>query len=325
VNRNGAEHVSTVAGPLYYWQEGSSMREVKGARALGILMIVGLLLSGCGGGQAADEETGAASDPAATSEEDAASPAESEQTGDVEEFCNTAVEAIAVVGAGPEVDFETASPEQIEEALAAFAEQATPLLEDLQALAPEEISGDVDTLVTLVNESLEGGEPPFEEPEFIEADTALDEYMLAECGFSDLEVAGVDYAYEGLADTIETGTYGLTFSNEGGEVHEFFLFRLSEDAASLEELLALPEDDPSLQEQLTFVSAAFAPPGERDVTFLEIADPGRYAAVCFITQGTTSLEQLEEEPPPGESPAPDASPPGPPHFTLGMSQEFTVE
>jgi hypothetical protein len=51
--------------------------------------------------------------------------------------------------------------------MAAFAEQANPLLDDMTAAAPEEISADVETIVGLVRQSLEGGEAPFEEPEFI--------------------------------------------------------------------------------------------------------------------------------------------------------------
>ncbi len=294
-------------------------------RALALVAILGVLVTACGGGGRAEpeespEQTTAAEDPASGEE---TSPAESEQAGNVEEFCDTAVEAIAVVGTGPEVDFETAAPEEIEEAMAAYAEQANPLLDDLTAAAPDEISADIETIVGLVRQSLEGGEPPFEEPEFVEADTALDEYMLSECGYSALDVQGQDYAYEGVPESLEAGTYGVTFTNAGAEVHEMIMFRLAEDAGSLEEVMALPEDQ--IEGQVTFVTGAFAPPGEADVTFIALEEPGRYGLVCFLPQGTTSLEQLEEEPPPGESPAPDASPPGPPHFTLGMAQELTVE
>ena len=53
---------------------------------------------------------------------------------------------------------------------------------------------------------------------------------------------------------------------------------------------------------------ARSPPGESDTTFMEL-EPGRYAAVCFIPQGTTQ----------------DTEGSGPPHHTLGMLGELTVE
>lgn len=288
-------------------------------RPLAVLTVLGLLLAGCGGG--GGEE--AASEEPATEQETTAAEEATSEVASTEQFCETTVDAIAAFSTGPDVDFETAAPEEIEEAMAAFAERTSPVLDDLEAAAPEEIGGDVETIVGLARQALEGDDSVFESPEFVEADSALDEYMLSECGYSSLDVQGMDYAYEGVPETLEAGTYGITFENAGAEVHEMVMFRLAEDAGTVEELLELPDDQ--LEQQLTFVTAAFAPPNEQDVTFVRLEEPGRYALVCFIPQGTTSLEQLEEEPPPGETPAPDASPPAPPHVALGMSQELTVE
>ena len=51
----------------------------------------------------------------------------------------------------------------------------------------------------------------------------MDEYMLAECGYEQLEATGVDYEYEGIPDSIPAGTVAVTFHNEGEEMHEIGL------------------------------------------------------------------------------------------------------
>ena len=38
------------------------------------------------------------------------------------------------------------------------------------------------------------------------ADAAMDEYMLAECGYEQVEAVGVDYAYEGIPGSVPAGT-----------------------------------------------------------------------------------------------------------------------
>ena len=61
--------------------------------------------------------------------------------------------------------------------------------------------------------------------------------------------------------------------------------------------------------------ASFAAPGESDTLFVDL-EPGRYVIVCFLPVGATpdNMEALES----GELQ-------GPPHFTEGMVEEFTVE
>ncbi len=79
----------------------------------------------------------------------------------------------------------------------------------------------------------------------------------------------------------------------------------------MDELLALPEDE--AESKVEFRGAAFAAPGEHDVTFAQL-EPGRYVMLCFIPTGTTSMEMLDGETPPD----------GAPHFTQGMVHEFEV-
>ncbi|SFF29122.1 hypothetical protein [Blastococcus tunisiensis] len=226
---------------------------------------------------------------------------------DPAEFCSAAVAVEAAFGMGPDVEFETATPAEIEAALAEFAGRVDPLLERVEETAPEEIAGDVGTAAALAREASSTGDiGALDGPEFQEADAAMDEYMLAECGYEQLEATGVDYEFEGIPDSIEAGTVAVTFHNEGEELHEIGLARIDDDVTMpVEELLVLPEEQ--AMSMVTFTGAAFAEPGSSDTTFLQL-EPGRYAAVCFVPEGTTHHQEGE----------------GPPHFTLGMVAEFTV-
>lgn len=232
----------------------------------------------------------------------------SEESADPAAFCEATVDVEAAFGQGPQVDFETASPEEIQAALEEFGTTVEPLLARVEETAPEEIAADVETAASLAREATTTGDPAtLESPEFEEADAAMDEYMLAECGYDQVEAVGVDYAYEGLPDSLPAGTTAVTFTNEGQELHQIALARINDDVTmSVEELVALPEEQ--AMTMVTFSGGAFAEPGASDTTFVEL-EPGRYAAVCFIPEGTTH----------------DTEGSGPPHTALGMLAEFTVE
>jgi hypothetical protein len=58
---------------------------------------------------------------------------------------------------------------------------------------------------------------------------------------------------------------------------------------------------------------------------IALTDEGEYLAICFIPQGTTEMPDFSAEAPPSaDAAAASAAPQGPPHFLLGMVQEFTV-
>lgn len=132
-----------------------------------------------------------------------------------------------------------------------------------------------------------------------------------------VEVTGIEYGFQGLEGELAAGTE-LTFTNGGKEVHELILMRINDDETrSIEELLALPEEE--AQQSVTMKGVAVAGPGE-DGQVVEgelVADEaGRYAAICFIPVGTTEM--------PDGPPQEGAEPSGPPHFTQGMVTEITV-
>ena len=133
---------------------------------------------------------------------------------------------------------------------------------------------------------------------------------------SAVEVVGVEYAFEGVPATVTVGT-AFTLRNDGQEAHELVLVRKNPGVTqSFDELLALPEDEAFTQ--VAFLGQVAANPGETASGSVTADAPGDYLMICFIPQGLTQL--------PAGSLGPEASlPPGPPHFTLGMRQEFAIQ
>jgi hypothetical protein len=191
-------------------------------------------------------------------------------------------------------------------------------LEEVQTTAPVDVASDVDRFATLTQEAFSGGAegdgpPP---PEVEEVDARIDEYVLANCDFAEVEVTGSEYTYEGVPSTLEAGPTAFDFTNAGGEEHELIVFRINDDVtASVQELLALPEEEAIPMVQIK--GFAMAAPAESDQAFVDL-EPGRYAGVCFFPVGSTPEAIAAAE---GSGQELD----GPPHFTQGMVAEFTVE
>jgi hypothetical protein len=138
------------------------------------------------------------------------------------------------------------------------------------------------------------------------------------------EVVAVDYHFDGLPESIEAGTT-LTMRNESAqEVHEFVAFAIPpEETRSVDELVALPEEElfASIPGEPALVLVA--PPGE-DATAIfgdGTLAPGRYLVACAIPTGADPDEFMRQA---QESDGPPDVPGGPPHFTAGMYAELNV-
>jgi hypothetical protein len=178
----------------------------------------------------------------------------------------------------------------------------TAVLEDLEASAPADLAGAAGGLGEILAAAAESGEDPTQDPAFTENLGPIDEFVLAECGFETVEVTGVDYAFEGVPESVPAGQTAFALTNDGTEPHEMVLFRRAEgETRSPAELFALPEDQ--VGTALTFVGAAMAEPGQTMLTITEL-EPGSYVASCFIPMGGAED--------------------GPPHFMQGMTAEFEV-
>ena len=213
---------------------------------------------------------------------------------------------------GPDVDFETATPEEIAAATEEFATVLEPKLDAALETAPDEIASEVETLVGLVREGLESGDDTSSDPEYMAADESIDVYVAESCGYDTIDVSAVEYAFQNLPSTLPAGRTAFAFTNEGEEIHEMVLFRINDDVTeTIEELLALPEEE--ALGKVVFAGVTFSAQGGTDTETIELA-PGRYGAVCFIPVGTMDMTALQSE----------EEPSGPPHFTAGMQAEFTV-
>ena len=153
-----------------------------------------------------------------------------------------------------------------------------------------------------------------------------------------VEVGGVEYAYTGLPTSLPSGTE-LTFRNDGIELHELVLVRIADGVTeSFEELLAMEAEgrDPMAEGLVEMAGPLIAGPGEVAAGSLPLELEGNYVAICFIPQGVIPEELaalgIEDMGPDMDMSAlsPEAQEymaaleANPPHFALGMVQEFAV-
>lgn len=144
-----------------------------------------------------------------------------------------------------------------------------------------------------------------------------------EDGADSVEVTLGDYAFADLPAELDAGTR-LSVVNEGAELHELVAFRLPDDEErAVEELLALPEDEllPVLGAPATVLLAAPGGPQIDAVGDGTLAEPGRYAILCFIPTGVDTEAYLEAA---ATSDGPPDVPGGPPHIVHGMHAEVLV-
>ena len=261
--------------------------------------------------EASTDTTAAGSDTsdttdAATGTTDAASPAVMpEIPGGTasHEFCEGFV--------GVEMAFKNA-PEDPAQLEAFVEEQLTPNVEMIRANLPEgELGEQVTVMVDAVDEVAQTGDfAAFETEEFSTASAGVYGSLEDACGIPDVDVTAVDYAFDGVPQTLDAGlvTFVLTNDSEAGEFHEISLVKLQDDAdLSVEELVALPEEEAEALIE-SFGGGAFAPPMATSGTVIELT-PGRWVYACFIPVG--SVGETEGT--------------GPPHAVEGMVGELIVE
>jgi hypothetical protein len=142
-----------------------------------------------------------------------------------------------------------------------------------------------------------------------------------------IEVVAVDYAFEGLPDTVDAGTV-LSLTNEApAELHELVAIRLPDDEERpVSELVALPIEElgavVAVEPSTVLLALPDGGPMIPAVGDGTLAEPGRYAILCMIPQGADVEEFLEA------AAASQGGPPqvdgGPPHIVFGMFAELRV-
>lgn len=218
--------------------------------------------------------------------------------GDLAAFCDTLVEFNAAA-LETEVD-DTSSEEDIK----AAGEELAPKMETIADNAPEDLAATADELNGYIQPLLEGDAEQFNDDATFETYMGFVQEAIGACEFDTVEVTAVDYAFEGVPDSLSAGTAAFAFSNESeSEEHEMIIVRKADGVdLSFDEILNLSEEES--EDKVEFKGAAFAGPGSGGSALVELT-AGDYAMVCFIPVGGAED--------------------GPPHFTQGMVKEFSVE
>ena len=140
-------------------------------------------------------------------------------------------------------------------------------------------------------------------------------------------IAGVDYGFGDVPESVPVGTK-LGFDNTSDvELHEMVVFRIPDDVdAPLDELVQLPPEE--LEATLGApVTVMLQPPGAPEPVVAvgdgTLAEPGRYALMCFIPVGADPDEYMAAAQAAGGG-KPSGVAGGPPHFVSGMHAELQV-
>ncbi len=225
-------------------------------------------------------------------------------TSNVAAYCDATL-AIETVG-DPEVD-ETASAEDITATLVAYRERLRPLADDVLEVAPDEIADDVNVMSAAVDQLGETEADPFEEPAVAAADQRVHAFNLANCGWQPVSLTATDYHFDGSLPT-RAGATSFDVINDGDEFHLAILGRkLDSVSASAQEAFAAIESEEQFADSFEMVATAAVPPGESEY-FVADLTPGEYVLFCPVPVGSTG----------------DTAGGGPPHFTEGMVETFTI-
>lgn len=214
---------------------------------------------------------------------------------------------------GPDIDFATATPDEIAAGVQSYAtDTLRPLFDDIEAEAPAELNDAVETFGAAIDEVIDTGDPSaLESPEVAAASETAHAYDLAHCGYLEAEVAASDYQFEDVELEYSKGPVSFELTNDGPEVHEMILLKVRPQVAeTAEELLALPEEEALSKVDVVSTIGPLEPRG----TDYMVADlePARYIVACFLPQGSTSLQALETAE-------------GAPHASLGMFRAISVD
>lgn len=274
-----------------------------------LALVLGLSLAACGEDDDADA---AGDDPAPTtstvSEPPATDPPASDPpatdppaSGASPEFCDAFV--------GVDMAFQQA-PADDAEAIGPYVEvEILPRLEAIRANLPGDVADEVSVMADAVEAVATTGDfSAMESPEFASAQATVYPWLGGGCDLPVVEVAAVDYGFDGVPTELEPGPTVFTLVNESaaGEAHEMSFARVRDGVdLSVDELLALPMEE--LEQHVEIGGGTYAPAGASGSAIIPLTE-GRWVYVCFIPIGSVHGEEGS----------------GPPHIAEGMVGELTV-
>jgi hypothetical protein len=206
-------------------------------------------------------------------------PAAAQTTPEVTAFCDAAV---ATDKAAEKALVEKPKQKDIQ----AFEASLT----QMESTAPPEVAASVQAAATSVRTAIQSRKDPFDDPSFEQNINAIDQYRYNSCGYTQLDVTGIEYEFQGLPKTLPAGKVAIRFTDTGAEFHELAIVRVkSKD--SVKKLAGLSEKE--LAKKTEEIGGTFATQGQTSYTIAELSKPGRYAVICHLPVGATSEEALE--------------------------------
>ena len=183
---------------------------------------------------------------------------------------------------------------------------AGPALEMFVDTLPAELTEQGTVYVESLTTAFEGDPDAMMSPEFVEASQAIGDAMFEGCEVAErVDVAGIDYGFEGLPDSVAAGLVALRFTNQTSneEPHEMIVLqRPPGDETPLDEIAAMTPDE--VMTDFPMIGVVFSDSaGGTSTSFMELPT-GSYIAICTIPIGG------------GEQ--------GDPHAAHGMIAEFEV-
>ena len=229
-------------------------------------------------------------------------PAAAQTTPEVTAFC----EAALTTDKAADKVFATERPKQKD--IQAFQSALT----QIESTAPPEVAANVQAAATSVRTAIQSRQDPFDDPTFEQNINAIDGYRFNSCGYTQIPVTGNEYSFEGLPSTVPAGTVAISFTDTGAELHELALYRVK-GKDSVKKIVGLSEKEQ--RKKLEEVGGTFAMQGQTTYAIAELTKPGRYAVICHLPVGSTSVEAAEE----AEKDHPKS------HAEEGMYATLTVE
>jgi hypothetical protein len=210
----------------------------------------------------------------------AVTPAAAQPTPDVTAFCDAALKADKAVAR-----LESGRPSQ------RTVQAVETALSAVESTAPPQIATQLQAIVAATRGTIQGGPPAFEDPSFEQNFNALQEYRYNSCGYTQLDVTGIEYEFQGLPKTLPTGPVAIRFTDTGAELHELQIFRVkSKD--SVKKIIGLSEKEQ--RSKIEEVDTSFAVQGQTVYNIVDLSKAGRYGVVCHLPVGSTSEEAADE-------------------------------
>jgi hypothetical protein len=185
-------------------------------------------------------------------------------------------------------------------------------LTQIESTAPPEVAANVQAAATQARTAIQSRTDPFEDPSFEQNINALDQYRYSSCGYTQLDVTGIEYEFQGLPKTLPAGKVAIRFTDNGTEFHELAIFRVK-GKDSVKKVVGMSEKEQA--KKIEEIGGTFATQGQTSYAIADMSKPGRYGIVCFLPVGSTSEQATEEA----------AKKHAKEHWQQGMLATITVE